>query len=254
MNENLLKPMREDGYFRKKLTFDDYCALLESGNLPARKVELIDGDIIFKKDYLEGVDLAQHFPLMPEYEDGYPRKALTLSDCEVLIGAGLLGEREFELIEGEIVYRMPQNLVHAAVISIILQIFFGLFGAERIFTQATLKIGAMGYTSGPEPDVAVLRLPLKHYYTTDTNPLEDVLIVVEVANTTLRGDTTVKALLYAKSAIPECWVVSLDKRELLVYRDPTPEGYANLQTLTEGMTLSPLSAPDAIVEVATLLP
>ena len=101
---------------------------------------------------------------------------------------------------------------------------------------------------------SVLRLPLKHYYTTDTNPLEDVLIVVEVANTTLRGDTTVKALLYAKSAIPECWVVSLDKRELLVYRDPTPEGYANLQTLTEGMTLSPLSAPDAIVEVATLLP
>ena len=254
MNQDILKPMRDDGYLRMQLTFDDYCALLESGNLPRRKVELIEGEIIFKTDSLGGVDLASEFPLMPMWEDGYVRKQLTLSDCEVLESAGLLEAGRYELIEGEVVYKMPQDLIHAAVVSTLMQIFFALFGAERVFTQATLKMAKKWVTSGPEPDLVVLRLPMKHYYTTNTDPLADVLLVVEVANTTLKGDTTTKEQLYARNAIPEYWIVAIERRELRVYRDPTLDGYTSLRILTEGETVSPLSSPETEIEVSDLMP
>ena len=109
--------------------------------------------------------------------------------------------------------------------------------------------------SDPEPDVAVFPGKATDYADHPTNPL----LVVEVSNTSLARDTTVKVELYAEAGHPEYWVLDLVHRRLLVFRDPYPipaGGHTFRTRLSFGPadTVSPLAAPAAVVAVADLLP
>src|SRR5262249_8302678 len=105
-----------------------------------------------------------------------------------------------------------------------------------------------------EPDLAVVRGTLQDYLKREPDPTDEIVLAVEAANTSVLGDTTVKARLYAQNEVPEYWVVVIPRRELIIYRQPSSSKYLDVQTFIDTDTVSPLAAPDSTVKVADLLP
>jgi Uma2 family endonuclease len=111
--------------------------------------------------------------------------------------------------------------------------------------------------SDPQPDVMVVPGHQRDY----TDHPTVALLVVEVSATTLDRDTTVKAEIYATAGVTDYWVLDLDARRLIVFRDPAPLpadlggfAYRTRMELLESDTVSPLAAPAAALRVADLLP
>ncbi len=193
-------------------------------------------------------------PTLPASGDGFVRRKFSVQECRLLIESGLLIPGKYELIEGDIVSKMGQSRLHIAVVSRIIAVLTSIFGGESIQSQAQIGIGTMDPYSDPEPDVAVLRGTVRDYLEREPDPAADLLLIVEASGTTLQGDTTTKARLYARHAVPEYWVVSIAARELVVFRNPTAEGFADVQTYSESSTISPLAASDSVVQIVDLLP
>jgi Uma2 family endonuclease len=168
----------------------------------------------------------------------YPHKKWTVGECRALVENGILDPVKYELIEGDIVVKAGRSQRHAYVVMRLVAQFDTVFGIRRLQTKAPIGIGATDDScSDPEPDVAVLRGTTAAYLETQPNPSVDVLLAVQVAESTVEGDTTVKARLYAGAGVPEYWVVSIPDRTVIVFRQPSLEGYAPPITLTENDTV-----------------
>ncbi len=183
----------------------------------------------------------------------FPRKRFTVAECRFLQDGGLLEAGRYELIEGDIVYKMPQGFAHKTSVSLLMGILSGVFGAFGLRNQADFGVGLRDEYSDPEPDICVLRGHVRDYADREPEP-EEVLLVCEIAASSLEGDTTVKTGIYARQGLQEYWVVDVVGRVLHVYRDPIAGVYASHVTLTETQTVSPLAAPDAGIAVADILP
>ncbi|MBI1748209.1 MAG: Uma2 family endonuclease [Acidobacteria bacterium] len=165
-------------------------------------------------------------------------------------------DEHVQLIEGEIVCRSPQESQQATTILAAAETLGKVFGTQyHVRTQMPL---ALGPTSEPEPDVAVVSGSWRDYK--DEHPTT-ALLVVEVAESTLAFDRGVKASLYAKAGIPDYWVLNLIDRSLEARREPVPMpgqplgyGYRVLLRLDASATISPVAAPDARILVSDLLP
>ena len=101
--------------------------------------------------------------------------------------------------------------------------------------------------------MAVLVQALDQYLDVEPGP-EDVRLLVEVSDSTLRSDQTVKMHLYARGGVPEYWIVNIQERVLEVYRQPTPEGYSEKVVVPASDSIQPLAAQTATITVADLLP
>ncbi len=168
-----------------------------------------------------------------------------------MIDAGILDEDErVELLEGVIVSMSPQKPDHALVVERLGDPrFLKLTGDFVIRCQLPL---ALSDSDEPEPDVAVIRsdTPRSRQQHAGTAQL-----VFEVASGSLRVDREVKALLYARSGIPEYVIVNRKDQHLEVHRDPDPAsgGYRTLTRLSTGDTFSSTSVPGLGFAVADLL-
>lgn len=191
--------------------------------------------------------------VLPPREDGFVRKKWSVRECRFLTESGLLEPGKYELIEGEIVFKMGQGRLHIYVVSRIIAVLTAIFG-DAVQSQAQIGIGEKDEFNDPEPDVAVVSGTLHDYLEREPDPATEVILAVEASNTTLQGDTTTKVRLYGSYGVPEYWVVSIRKRELIVYRQPNAEGYADVQTYSEDAFVTPLAAPNSPVRVADLLP
>jgi Uma2 family endonuclease len=116
----------------------------------------------------------------------------------------------------------------------------------------------IGVNNDPGPDLAVVPGEIRDYF--DVNPTE-ALLIVEVSDSTLFFDTTTKAELYATAGVADYWVIDLEARELLVYRDPVnlPTGLGSTAYRTHlrfgvNDSFAPLAMPDARSQVSELLP
>lgn len=192
--------------------------------------------------------------ILPSREDGFARKKWSVAECRFLTDSGLLEPGKYELIEGEIVFKMGQGRLHIIAISHILTVLAAIFGLASLQNQAQIGIGERDEFNDPEPDVAVLRGRVDDYREREPNPATEVLLLVEAANTSVKGDTTVKAAIYARHGLPDYWVVIIPTRQLIVHRQPTAQGYLDVQTYAETETVTPLAAPNSPVRVADLLP
>jgi Uma2 family endonuclease len=169
---------------------------------------------------------------------------------------GFFQGQKAELIEGEIiVVSSPQSFEHSASIHRIFKRLSAIFEPER-WVRAQFPM-VLEPRSEPEPDVSVAPKPFEAY---EDHPTE-ALLAVEVSQTTLKYDKTLKASLYASRAIPEYWIVNLVKRQLEVRREPMedadePSGwrYALLRVLGENDSVEPLAAPGQKIAVRDLLP
>ena len=104
----------------------------------------------------------------------------------------------------------------------------------------------------PQPDIAVLRWR-NDYYRTVHPHAEDVLLIIEIADSTLRYDRDVKMPLYAKNGIPEVWLLDIQSRQLEIYREPINGEYRQRDNRRAGQ-IAPILCPDAVIDLAELFP
>ncbi|GIX47759.1 MAG: hypothetical protein KatS3mg131_1970 [Candidatus Tectimicrobiota bacterium] len=155
-----------------------------------------------------------------------------------------------ELIEGEIVEMAPVGSRHAGQVNRLNRLLSRLVGERAIVSvQNPVRLGEH---SEPQPDLALLK-PREDFYAAAHPGPEDVLLVVEVAETSADYDREIKVPLYARFGIPEVWLVDLAAAQVEVYRQPAPQGYQAVQTLRRGDTLVPLLLPELSLAVEAVL-
>jgi Uma2 family endonuclease len=118
-----------------------------------------------------------------------------------------------------------------------------------VSTQNSIRLGQW---SAPQPDFAVLRPRADFYATGERAGPADVLLLVEVADTSLRYDRTVKLPLYARAGIAEFWLVDLQRRVIDVYREPSDDSYAVMTTHAAGEEVALALAPEIVVRLAVV--
>jgi Uma2 family endonuclease len=174
-----------------------------------------------------------------------PRRLFDVDEYYRMAEVGILKPDErVELIEGEILNMSPIGRRHVAA----------LIALNRVFTVRLIDVAEVSIRSPvrlrrrvePEPDVAILRLrPDEPFPYASAHPgPEDVLLIVEVAWSSLTYDLGEKAGMYARYGVPELWVVDLTQDRLIIHREPTADGYASVVELPRGESISPILFPD----------
>jgi len=159
-------------------------------------------------------------------EDWLPRHRLSVDEYYRMADVGLLApDARVELIDGEIIDMAPIGSAHAGVVDWMLQRLARAAGDPAIVgVQRPLRLDSR---SEPQPDLVLLR-PRPDFYTHGHPDGADAMLVVEVADSTLRYDRDMKMPLYARHGIPEAWLVDLTSRVLHVYRAPQAGAYAQV--------------------------
>jgi Uma2 family endonuclease len=170
------------------------------------------------------------------------RRLFTVDEYHRMGEAGILGEDErVELIDGEIVEMAPIGHRHAGCVINLTRLFITRLGDRAVISpQNPLVIPPR---SEPQPDLLLLR-PRAVSYSRGLPTFEDVLLAVEVADTTVRYDRLVKARLYARAGIPEFWLCLTADGAVEVSRRPGAGGYADVTLHGAGQTVTPLAFPD----------
>jgi len=108
-------------------------------------------------------------------------------------------------------------------------------------------------TNEPQPDLIVLKRDFSQFTRNNPTPA-DLLLVVEISDTTLYFDITTKAALYARAGIPDYWVLDINGRRMLVHRDPQDGRYTSVVAYNIDESVSPLAAPEAAFPVKNAFP
>ena len=172
----------------------------------------------------------------------------TAKDFHRMVGAGILREDDrVELLHGEIVDMPPIGPGHAAGVNRLLNAFLPLQGERKAIISVQNPIH-LGEHSEPQPDLALLK-PRPDFYAQGHPTPQEVLLVVEVMESSVGYDREVKVPLYARFGIPETWLVDVERGLIEVYREPGSEGYRQVHTLRRGERLSPEAFPQFILTV-----
>lgn len=179
-------------------------------------------------------------------------KRWTVEDYHRMGDLGLLesGIRT-ELIAGQIMLLAPKGTAHVTTVQL-----FAAVLRERIGNHALIRTQdpiRLDLVSEPEPDLAIVRGSVLDYLTDHPRP-EQILLIVEVADSSLKQDCQIKAKLYAQAGITDYWVVDINDRQLHVFRDPIATAYSRHLILTEPHSISPLAFPDLPISLGSILP
>lgn len=180
------------------------------------------------------------------------RKLFTVGEYHQMAEAGILTEdTPVELIQGEIVEMSPIGVRHAACVKRLNALF-----AYRLRRKAVVGVQdpiQLNDHNEPEPDISILRYR-RDYYAAAAPTGEDVLLLIEVSDSTLGYDRTQKLPLYASAGIVEVWIVNLVDNLVEVYRQPTQSGYQTFSRVAKEKILTAVSFPNETFPVAELLP
>ena len=176
---------------------------------------------------------------------------LSVADYHRLGEVGILedGDR-IELIEGVLVDMAPIGSEHASLVNRISHCLAGSLSSRVIIS--TQNPVTLDDRSEPQPDIAVLRYRDDFYATAHPTPM-DVLLVVEVADTSLDYDQRLKIPLYARHGVAEVWLAAIGQRSIEVFRHPNDQGYRERMERTEQDSIRPTLLPDTLFRVADLL-
>jgi hypothetical protein len=179
------------------------------------------------------------------------RHRFSVEDFYRMAEAGIFTEDDrVELIEGEVVEMPPIGPLHASAVDGLARLLYGLIpGSALLRVQNPVRLEP---DSEPLPDLAVLKYRPGGYSRSHPGP-DDVLLVIEVADTTAAYDRGVKLPLYGRSGIQEVWLVDLTAGKVEVYREPSPDGYRLIRISAPGESLSPLALPDISIDSGDVL-
>ncbi len=185
---------------------------------------------------------------MPVHVDEtLPLHPLSVSDVMGMVDAGILDEDDHvELLDGVLVEMSPQGSQHAYAVRRLTALAAPVAAAAglELSIQGPVDVGSR--FSLPEPDVAIVPLTGPDAHS------RDPLLVVEMGATSLRIDLVRKARIYAAGGVPEYWVLDVERRALIVHRDPVDGNYTDVHTLAEHDTVT-AAALALTVPVCSLL-
>jgi Uma2 family endonuclease len=171
-----------------------------------------------------------------------PRRLFTVEEYHRMAAAGIFHPDErVELIEGEIVQMSPIGPRHAGCVINANRLFITRLGERAVISPQNPVV--IQPRSEPQPDLLLLR-PRAVSYSREHPTPEDVLLAVEVADTTVKFDRLVKARLYARAGIAEFWLFLAMDGAVEVSREPGADGYVSVTLRGHGQTVSPLAFPD----------
>lgn len=158
------------------------------------------------------------------------RRLFTVEEYHRMGEVGILPEKGLELIHGELIEMSPIGSKHAATVDKITRFFVQLFQMKAIVrVQNPITIADH---SEPEPDISILK-DRRDYYSEKHPGPEDVYLLIEVADSSINFDRTVKLNMYAAAGIPETWIIDLEKNQIETYRDPVESTYTDKKIATK---------------------
>lgn len=179
------------------------------------------------------------------------RHRLTVDEYYRMAEAGVLApDARVELIEGEVIDMAPMKSEHAwAITQLAARLHDAVRGRAFVFCQTPLTLGP---DSEPEPDLMLVRVRPEGYGARHPTAA-DVLLLIEVADSSLEYDRRVKIPLYARHGVPEAWIVDLENRQVRFFRRPAGDAYTDITaTETPGVT-APGLLPGLTLDLSGLL-
>jgi Uma2 family endonuclease len=178
------------------------------------------------------------------------RRRFTADEYQRMGQAGILCSNDrVELIDGEVVAKGVIGSRHGASVDRATRAFVTTAGASAIVrVQGAVRLDLF---NEPEPDLALLRSRADYYASGNPGPA-DILLLVEVAESSLAYDRDVKASMYARSGVPEYWLVDLNERVLLRFSAPERGVYSTLQKDGPGQRVAPGLLPACVVSTDDL--
>lgn len=179
----------------------------------------------------------------------FQRHRFNADEYEAMVAAGILDRDDrVELLGGEILEMAPIGPPHASCVRRLTRLFITRLGDQaEVSVQSPVRLSDL---SEPEPDLALL---VPAGYDQAHPGAADVLLVVEVADTTLVRDRELKLPFYAQAGVAETWIVDLPGEALELYRHPSPDGYREHGRLERGDTLAAAAFPDVTFAVDEIL-
>ena len=179
------------------------------------------------------------------------RRSFTVAEYMRMGQTGIISEDErVELVCGEVIEMSPIGERHAACVDFLTQLItLRLRRGAIVRVQNPIQLDDY---SEPQPDIAVLKRRDDFYRHAHPRP-EDVLVVIEVSDSTLEYDRKVKVPLYARAGIPETWVVNLRGERIKTYADPAKGAYQTITSYARGDELQSRSLAALRVSVAEVL-
>jgi Uma2 family endonuclease len=177
---------------------------------------------------------------------------LSVAEYEQIVATGIFdgrNKRRIELICGELRTMNPIGSEHAMMVDRLTAWSFAAAQREKIWVRVQNPLAFLDADSEPEPDVVWAKA--KDYAPRHPGA-SDVLLLIEVADSSLDYDRGEKANLYATAGIREYWIVNLIDRTVEVRRDPHEGHYRSVQSFAPGTTIEPLAIPEAKLAVASL--
>ena len=219
---------------RRKFNVDEYFAMGKAGILSKGDgIELLDGELFCKYDGR--------------------RRRFTVDEYYKMAEVGILAPDErVELLAGEIFTMAAMGNRHLFCIRWLNKELVIAVGDSAVVDPQLPVLLNQG--SEPEPDFAILRWRDDHYRESAKGGPEDVLLVIEVSDTTAGFDRRHKAPLYAAEGIPEMWLWDLNARQVEVYDEPMAGGYARMRVVGPDGTLTPAALPHVVIRVSDAMP
>jgi Uma2 family endonuclease len=182
--------------------------------------------------------------------DSPSRHRYTVADYYRMGEIGILApDARVELIDGEILDMPPPGSLHAGTVNRLVSSLGGAVGNRAVLVvQNPVRLSKY---SEPQPDLAVARPRADFYTSRHPEPL-DLILVVEVADTSARFDRDVKVGLYAQHRIPEVWLADLRATQLVRYRNPQQGAYALVDRPDLGTAIELAALPAVRVDLSTL--
>jgi Uma2 family endonuclease len=182
---------------------------------------------------------------------------LTCEQYHLMAEAGIFDEsggthtknNRLELIRGEIIDMSPIGAKHNAYIARLTDTFFTkLHGQAVIYVQSSLRLDSH---SEPQPDLVLLK-SRPDFYEEELPKPSDVLLIIEVADSSIAYDREVKLPLYAEAGILEFWLVDINKRVVTSYTSHSEDGYLNSHRYRSGESIPILAFPDVAIAWANV--
>ena len=178
------------------------------------------------------------------------RHALTVNDYHRMGEAGILPpEARVELIEGEVIDMSPIGSHHAGIVTRLNRLLVQAVGTKAIVSIQNPVI--LDGHSEPQPDIALLQ-PRDDFYTLAHPKAREVLLLIEVAESSLRYDREIKIPLYARHGIPEVWLIDVEQRRLTQFLDPRESGYRSSVDVDVSNRLTPFALPGVDLDLSQL--
>jgi len=180
------------------------------------------------------------------------RPPLTVDEFEALAERqGWDEDTAVELLDGELVWMSPTNDPHIGCVNRLNRLFNHRYAETMVLVSIQNPVRAGEYDE-PEPDLALLK-PRADDYGTARAIAQDILLLVEVSDKTLRTDLGRKARIYASAGVQEYWVIDLNAHTVYVHRTPLDGAYRTRMVMMRGVEVSAQFAPDVCFTIDEML-